>query len=134
MYILYNNFYKKSIGRILQACCRSHILSHMIRLNWAAGYFNAAGPLLYSFLLDLILLYQKLKHKSICFARFETDKLLQEVNFALLDSFYLCYWTNFFRGERRKIFVGSRPSLSQCCGHMGKLTRCAGRPMRKKNF
>jgi hypothetical protein len=99
MYILYNNFYKKSIGRILRACCRSHILSHMIRLNWAAGYFDAAGPLLYSFLLDLMLLYQNLKHKSICLARFETDKLLQEINFALLDSFYLCYWTNFFRGE-----------------------------------
>lgn len=88
----------------------------------------------YSFLLDLILLYQNLKHKSICLAKFETDKLLQEVNFALLDSFYLCYWTNFFRGERRKIFVGSRPSLQQCCGHMGKLTRRAGRPMGKKIF
>jgi hypothetical protein len=83
----------------------------MIRLNWAAGHFDTAGPLLYSFLLDLILLYQKLNHKSICLARFEMDKLLREVNFALLDSFYLCYWTNFFRGERRKIFVGSRPSL-----------------------
>ena len=57
------------------------------------------------------LLYQNLKHKSICLARFEMDKLLREINFALLDSFYLCYWTNFFRGERRKIFVGSRPSL-----------------------
>lgn len=95
MYILYNNFYKKSIERILRACCRSHTLSYMIRLNWAAGYFDAARPLLYSFLLDLILLYQNLKHKSICLVEFEMDKLLREVNFALLDSFYLCYWTNF---------------------------------------
>ena len=121
MYILYNNFFIKSIGRILRACCRSHILSHMIRLNWAAGYFNAAGPLLYSFLLDLILLYQNLKHKSICLARFETDKLLQEVNFALLDSFYLCYWTNFFRGERRKIFCGQQVKFVAILRPYGKI-------------
>ena len=89
---------------------------------------------LYSFLLDLILLYQNLKYKSICLAEFEMDKLLREVNFALLDSFYFCYWTNFFRGERRKIFVGSRPSLQQCCGHMGNLMRRAGRPIGKKIF
>lgn len=134
MYILYNNFYKKSIGRILRACCRSHVPIYVIRFCKAAGYFNAARPLLYSFLLDLILLYQNLKHKSICLAEFETDKFSCEVNFALLDSFYLCYWTNFFREERRKNFVGSRSSLQQCCGHMGKLMRRAGRPMGKKIF
>ena len=134
MYILYNNFYKKSIGRILRACCRSHVPIYVIRFCKAAGHFDAAGPLLYSFLLDLILLYQNLKHKSICLARFETDKLLQEVNFALLDSFYLCYWTNFFRGERRKIFAGSRLSSYRDGDHMGKLTRRAGRSIGKKIF
>ena len=100
MYILYNKFLIKSIGRVLRACCRSHVPIYVIRFCKAAGHFNAAGPLLYTFLLDLILLYQKLNHKSICLARFKTDKLLREVNFALLDSFYLCYWTSFFSEER----------------------------------
>ena len=99
MYILYNKFLIKSIGRVLRACCRSHVPIYVIRFCRAAGHFDAAGPLLYTFLLDLILLYQKLNHKSICLAEFETDKFSCEVNFALLDSFYLCYWIRFFRGE-----------------------------------
>lgn len=104
MYILYNKFFIKSIGRVLRACCRSHVPIYVIRFCRAAGHFDAAGPLLYTFLLDLILLYQKLNHKSICFARFETDKFSCEVNFALLDSFYLSYWIRFFRGESKKNF------------------------------
>lgn len=108
MYILYNKFLIKSIGRVLRSCCRSHVPIYVIRFCKAAGHFDAAGPLLYTFLLDLILLYQKLNHKSICLARFKTDKFSCEVNFALLDSFYLCYWTSFFRGERRKIFCGQQ--------------------------
>ena len=104
MYILYNKFFIKSIGRVLRVCCRSHVPIYVIRFCRAAGHFDVAGPLLYTFLLDLILLYQKLNHKSICLARFETDKFSCEVNFALLDSFYLSYWIRFFRGERRKNF------------------------------
>lgn len=110
------------------------MFSYIIRFNWAAGHFDAAGPLLYTFLLDLILLYQKLNYKSICPAEFETDKFSCEVNFTLLDSFYLSYWIRFFRGESRKIFAGSSPGSYRKGGHMGKLSRRAGRPMGKKNF
>lgn len=130
MYILYNKFFIKSIGRILRACCRSHILSPVIRLNWAAGHFNAAWPLLYSFLLDLILLYQNLKYKSICLAGFEMDKFSCEVNFALLDSFYLCYWTNFSRRERRKIFCGQQAKFVAMLRPYGKINTTRRSPNR----
>lgn len=130
MYILYNNFYKKSIGRILRACCRSHVLNHMIRLNWAAGHFDAAGPLLYSFLLDLILLYQNLKYKSICFAEFEMNKFSCEVNFALLDSFYLCYWTNFFQRREKKNFCWQQAKFVAMWRPYGKINATRRSPNR----
>ena len=134
MYILYNKFLIKSIGRVLRACCRSHVPIYIIRFCKAAGHFNAAGPLLYTFLLDLILLYQKLNHKSICLARFEMDKLLREVNFALLDSFYLCYWTRFFRGERRKIFCGQQSKFVAKWRPYGKIDATRRSPDGLKKF